>query len=93
MAPTAISTLIENLDAALDYEAESSVTKAQTVITITNQLLARRPSSMSQEASAATYDVAQLRQLQEDARRFVSANTAAKSGVRFLGPVRGFGRG
>lgn len=90
MALATIEELIEALEDALGYEETGSLAQAKTVITVTNKLLARRPTSMSQDASSVSYDQAQLRQLQDDARRYVKAVDSGR--IRFLGPNQGFGR-
>jgi len=84
-----IATLIDDLEAALDYEETGSLSKAKTVVTIVNKLIVRRPQSSGRDGSSISYDVNQLRQLRDEARAYVSAKSRG-SAVRFLGPAQGF---
>ena len=84
-----ISSLIDDLETALDYEETASLSKAKTVITIVNKLIVRRPQSSGRDGSSIAYDVNQLRQLRDEARAYVSAKSRGSS-VRFLGPSQGF---
>lgn len=89
MALESITTLVEDLETALDYEETGSLSKAKTVVTIVNKLIVRRPQSSGRDGSSISYDVNQLRQLRDEARAYVSAKSRGGS-VRFLGPSQGF---
>jgi len=86
MALATLESLIESLEDALDYEETGSTTKAQTVITVTSKLLARRPSSSARSSSSISYDMAQLRSIQTDARTYIKSQSSTR--VRFLGVNR-----
>jgi len=84
-----VSELIDDLETALDYEETASLSKAKTVVTIVNKLIARRPQSSGRDGSSVSYDVNQLQQLRTDARIYVNIKSRA-NGVRFLGPTSSF---
>ena len=83
--PDSIKTIIETLDAALDYEETGDLAKAATVITLCKRLLLRRPDSSGHAGSSASFSSDQLRRMMEDARIYIGNANGASSGARFLG--------
>lgn len=84
-----VAELITTLEEHLDYSTTGSVASAKQVVVACEKLLLKRPSSASHGGSSMTYDMAQIRDILERARGFVSQNEAGGR-VRFLGQSDGF---
>lgn len=91
MPPTAEKTrireIIDELHGALDYEETNDVVKARRVITLTKQLLIRRPTSSGHAGSSIAYDANQLKAIQDEARVWVKCQETQSANGRGSGTI------
>lgn len=65
----AINDIIENID----FDFEGSVEGAKKVLRATAYLLSARPSSLAQIGASLNFDIGSIRDIHEDAKRFLKA--------------------
>lgn len=93
---TRIREIIDELHSALDYEETNDTAKAARVVTLTKQLLIRRPTSSGHAGSSIAYDPNQLKAIQDEARVWLKcqqgsgANGNGGSGTIYHSPSCGF---
>jgi hypothetical protein len=87
------ATIDEVIDALLDnadFEAAQSVSKANLFVSAAVRYFILTPQSQSDQGSSMAISVAQIENLMNRARNFISANQTPSSAVRFLSVSGGF---